>query len=144
MIISDVLKTKNRPIETIEQSRTVLEAIQLLVSKGIGSLLVLDEGQRIAGIITERDILRESASRSGMLASTKVHQVMTARLVTGRPEDPVTEILDVMTKHRIRHVPIMRGEELAGMVSIGDLVKVQLEEAASENQHLKEYIQSPR
>ena len=141
MFISDVLKTLDRPVERIHDSRSVLDAIQKLVEKHIGSLLVEDEDRAIIGIITERDILCNSAERSHLLNETLVREVMTRDLILGEPGDTVSEVLALMTRYRVRHMPIMNGSRLAGMVSIGDLVKAQLEEAHLENHHLKDYIQ---
>lgn len=141
MIASDVLKELNRPVETINQSRPIRDAIQQLVDKRIGSLLVEDDDSKIVGIVSERDILRESAKHTAVLDDTPVEQIMTRELITGLPGDRITHLLGLMTKHRVRHLPIMEGSELRGMVSIGDLVKAQLDEAEDENRHLKDYIQ---
>ena len=141
MIASDVLKELNRPVETINQSRPIRDAIQQLVDKRIGSLLVEDDDSKIVGIVSERDILRESAKHTAVLDDTPVEQIMTRELITGLPGDRITHLLGLMTKHRVRHLPIMEGSQLRGMVSIGDLVKAQLDEAEDENRHLKDYIQ---
>lgn len=142
MRVSDVLRDRRFKVQTILPSRTVQEAINQLVVHGIGSLLVEDEDTGgIIGIITERDILRECARRSQMLDETKVGDVMTRKLVVGKMSDKVTHLLEVMTNNRVRHLPIMHEGELMGLVSIGDLVKAELDHTAMENQHLKEYIQ---
>lgn len=141
MLVSSVLKGREAPIQSIDSEKTVQDAIDQLVEFGIGSLLVTNSQDELSGIITERDILRESAARSDKLKVTKVAQIMTADLVTGTPEDKVGVLLGVMTKNRIRHLPIMSKGELVGLVSIGDLVKAQVDEIEEENQHLKEYIQ---
>ncbi len=142
MIVSDILKNKDHQVQTILPTRTVQECINQLVIHGIGSLLVEEEGTgNIIGIITERDILRECARRSQRLAEISVGEVMTRKLVVGRSDDKVHHLLELMTRHRVRHLPIMDGESLLGLVSIGDLVKAQLEQIAMENHHLKEYIQ---
>lgn len=140
MFVSDILKRHDRPVQTIDQSRSVLDAIDLMNENRIGSLLVTNGDGRLVGIMTERDVLRASAKRHGMLDTTEVSQVMSRGLITASPEDRVTDLLSVMTEKRIRHLPIMQGSELKGMVSIGDLVKIQLEATAEENRHLKEYI----
>ena len=134
MIASDVLKELNRPVETINQSRPIRDAIQQLVDKRIGSLLVEDDDSKIVGIVSERDILRESAKHSAVLDDTPVAQIMTRELITGLPGDRITHLLGLMTKHRVRHLPIMEGSELRGMVSIGDLVKAQLDEAEDDRE----------
>lgn len=141
MLVSDILKKQTYEVLTIGPGRTVLDAIGVLVENKIGSLLVKDDAGRIVGIITERDILIDSAQNSSRLGETLVGKIMTTDLVTGSPCDRVVDLLNLMTQRRIRHLPIMRDDELAGLVSIGDLVKSQLMETQSENDHLKDYIQ---
>lgn len=128
-------------MQTIHPSRTVQEAVHQLVTHAIGSLLVEDEQAKIVGIITERDILRLCAERSHLLDRTLVGAVMTTDLIVGKLESKVSDLLDVMTQRRVRHLPIMNQGALVGLVSIGDLVKAQLEETAFENKNLKQYIQ---
>jgi CBS domain-containing protein len=142
MRASDVLRDRKFKVQTILPTRSVQEAINQLVVHGIGSLLVEDETSGdIIGIITERDILKECARRSQLLDETPVHEVMTKKLIVGRLDDKVTHLLELMTNHRVRHLPIMKDDRLEGLLSIGDLVKAQLDQMAMENQHLKEYIQ---
>ena len=141
MQVSDILRGQDRRVETIPATKSVLEAVHQLNEHGIGSLLVTDENDRIIGILTERDVLRLSGDRSDKLGSTTVAEAMTSELVTGEPEDRITELLNVMTRRRVRHLPIMKDEKLIGLVSIGDLVKAQLEQIAAENEQLRNYIQ---
>lgn len=141
MFASEILQHRKHPVITIEESRTVHEAIQLLCDKKIGSLLVKGKDGKIVGIITERDILHVSCHRNAEIGKILVREVMTREMVTGSPEDTVNELLGLMTKHRVRHLPIMRGGKLEGLLSIGDLVKAQLDEAEDENRHLRNYIQ---
>jgi CBS domain-containing protein len=142
MLASDILKNRKYKVQTILPTRTVQEAINQLVVHGIGSLLVEEEGSgTIIGIITERDILKECARSSQRLEETSVGEVMTRKLVVGRNGDKVNHLLELMTRHRVRHLPIMDGDTLLGLVSIGDLVKAQIDQIATENLQLKEYIQ---
>lgn len=142
MRASDVLRDRKFKVQTILPTRTVQEAINQLVVHGIGSLLVEEEDSgKIVGIITERDILRDCAKRSHLLSETRVEEVMTKKLVAGKIDDKVNRLLELMTNHRVRHLPIMKEDKLVGLLSIGDLVKAQLDDVAQENQHLKEYIQ---
>lgn len=142
MLASDVLRHRKFKVQTIHPHRTVQEAINQLVVHGIGSLLVEDETTGdIVGIITERDILRECAKGCEEMERTKVEAVMTKKLILGKMDDKVNHLLELMTNNRVRHLPIMEEGKLMGLVSIGDLVKAQLEQIAAENQHLKEYIQ---
>lgn len=141
MLVHDIIKNQSGPVMTIRTSRSVQHAIDKLVAFRIGSLLVEDDEGILVGIITERDILNECARCSEGLGKTKVKEVMTREMVTGDPTDRVSHLLNVMTENRIRHLPIMDGDRMLGLVSIGDLVKSQLDTMASENQHLREYIQ---
>lgn len=142
MLASDILRERKTRVQTILPGRTVQEAINQLVVHGIGSLLVVEEGSGdVIGIITERDILRECGRRSHMLDETRVEQVMTRELIVGKPDDDLNHLMEAMTHHRVRHLPIMKDGRLMGLLSIGDLVKAQLNHIAMENHHLKEYIQ---
>ena len=94
------------------------------------------------GILTERDMLRCFAAGKCDLTQMKVAEVMSTRLITAKPTDSVTDLMGVMTTNRIRHVPVMSGERLVGMVSIGDLLKAQHDHLVVENQFMRDYIQS--
>jgi CBS domain-containing protein len=139
MKVQDLLATKGSRVLTIEPGRTVREAIDRLVEHRIGALLVVD-GESIVGIITERDILREAARHADRLDRRLVREAMTADLIVGVPDDDLTYVMGIMTRNKIRHLPIVEGRELRGIVSIGDLVWSCLDEAEFENRHLKEYI----
>ena len=139
MKVRDILHRKGSDVHTIEPDRSVRDAIRLLVDKRIGSLLVV-EGGRIAGIITERDILREAGKYAGRLDARKVRDAMTADLIVGVPDDDLNYVMNVMTKNKIRHLPILDGKSLQGMISIGDVVWASLTEAEFENRTLKQYI----
>ena len=140
MKIGDILRTKGREVATIVESQTVLAAARVLVERNIGSLVVTD-GQRPVGIFTERDILRLTAREPGALESIQLGGVMTRDVITADPDDSVASVMDVMTRNRVRHVPILAEGELAGIVSIGDLVNACRESAESENSQLRQYIQ---
>jgi CBS domain-containing protein len=144
MLAADIIKHKNRPIETIRPDQTVQDAINKLVAKKIGSLLVLNGEGEMVGIITERDILRASYSRSPRHEKVKIETIMTHGPICGSPEDSINELLTVMTENRIRHLPILRGSRLEGLVSIGDLVAAQLDAVKDENHFLKAYITEGR
>jgi CBS domain-containing protein len=141
MKIRDILRGKGAEVVTIHPEATVHQAMQVLVHHRIGSLVVIGERGKIAGIITERDILRECAARSEGVKETTVREVMTTNLIIGVPDDEVGYVMGIMTHNRIRHLPIIAGERLEGMISIGDVVKAQLEETEFENRYLKDYIQ---
>lgn len=138
--LRDILQGKGRDVVTVPPDGTVLEAMRVLVRHGIGSLMVTD-GDGVQGILTERDVLQIGAEDPDQLATTTVGQAMTRRLVTAEEGDTVDRAMEVMTERRIRHLPIMNGNALEGIVSIGDLVKSCLQETREENRHLKNYIQ---
>ena len=140
MKIEDILRFKGREVITIAESQSILDAVQVLVDRNIGGLVVT-EGQRPTGILTERDILRLTASRPGELGSIRVGAVMTRDMITGTPQDDLTAIMDVMTVNKIRHLPVVVGEQLEGIISIGDLVNACRVSAEAENSQLREYIQ---
>lgn len=138
--VKDLLKSKGSQVISIHQSESVHEAIKKLVDHNIGGILVVDENNKLVGIFTERDILKESARRSDQIKTTTVESVMTTDLIIGLPEDDVEYLMGIMTTNKIRHIPIMDGEEIKGMISIGDLVKAVLTHVNNENRYLKDYI----
>lgn len=141
MKVRDLLQAKDTAIMTIHPEAILYDALAALVHHRIGSLVVLDAAGQVVGIITERDLLRECLTRDEQLKDLQVCEVMTTHLIIGVPEDEVGYIMGIMTHNRIRHLPIMDGQRLAGLISIGDVVKAQLEETEFENRYLKEYIQ---
>jgi CBS domain-containing protein len=139
MKVQDVLQKKGSQVFSIGPDRTVREAIRELMERRIGALLVM-EGEEMLGIITERDILREAGTHAGRLDKRKVREAMTADLIVGVPDDDLNYVMGIMTRNKIRHLPIVEGRSLKGILSIGDLVWSCLTEAEFENRHLKEYI----
>jgi len=140
MKLEQILRSKGHDVVTISESQTVLDAVKVLVDRNIGGLVVM-EGQHPTGILTERDILRLTARAPGELGSIRIGSVMTREMITARPQDHLSEMMDVMTEHRIRHLPIMEGDQLAGIISIGDLLNACRASAETENSQLREYIQ---
>ena len=140
MKIEEILRDKGHDVVTITESRSVLDAARVLVEHNIGGLVVT-EGERVTGILTERDLLRLTAGSPGELGSIQVGTVMTRKMITARPEDELTDMMDVMTKNKIRHLPVMEGDQLVGIISIVDLVNACRIVAENENSQLREYIQ---
>ncbi len=140
MKIEEILRIKGHDVVTISESRSVLDAAQALVEHNIGGLVVT-EGKLPTGILTERDILRVTARTPSEVDSIQVATVMTRELITAEPGDHLTEVMDVMTENKIRHLPVMEGGRLVGIISIGDLVSACLSLAEDENSHLRQYIQ---
>ncbi len=142
MNVQTILDQKDTPdVFTIGPGRVLQEAVERLVEHNIGSLVVVDGSGRPVGIITERDILRTCANGCEKLATTKVADTMTADLIVGEVGDEIDYVMGIMTKNRIRHLPILGEDGLRGLVSIGDVVKVQRQETEYENRHLREYIE---
>lgn len=140
MKAKDILAAKGRHVVTISKETGVIEAMSIFSANRIGSLLIVDEAENILGIIGARDVLMAVVNHSDTIKTLKVESIMTTNLIVGTEDDSVDYILAVMTENRIRHVPIMQGRELKGMVSIGDVVKALLTEKAVENRYLKDYI----
>jgi CBS domain-containing protein len=140
--IGEILAAKAKAgTVTVIVTDTVLEAVRRMDQANTGSVVVLDGG-RLAGIFTERDLMRRVVLKSIDLEKTAVSQVMTRDLVYARPEDPARAAMSRMTQHRCRHLPVVEGEKLVGVVSIGDLMKEHTDEQEIEIHFLKEYIYS--
>lgn len=140
MTIADILRHKGRGVVTITQDCSVLDAVHVLVENNIGGLIVID-GDRPIGILTERDVLRLTARSAGQLESFTIGSVMTRDLVTATPAHRLQQAMTLMTERRIRHLPVLEDQALVGIVSIGDLVNACRSEAEEENGHLRGYIQ---
>ncbi len=150
MRVRNVLRHKGSEVVTIAPDRTVHDAICEMNRQKIGALVVTDETGEIQGIVTERDILRmcgeqcvhlDDASLAGTDCPMLVSEIMTADLVIAVPDDTLAYAMDVMTSNRVRHLPVLDEGRLAGVVSIGDVVKAHLSEAEFERRMLKDYIQ---
>ncbi len=145
MTLADILKAKGSTVFTIGPDAVLDQAVSRLIDHNIGSLLVcgrdVEQGERLIGIITERDILHACSSRSGHnLATTRVKEVMSTELSTGSPADAVEQVMGLMTQRRIRHLPVLTNGRLVGLVSMGDIVKSQHDRLAMENQFMMDYI----
>ena len=137
--IAEILEIKNRPVERIEAGATVFDAIRKMVDANIGSIIVVD-GERIRGVFTERDYLRRIVIEDRTSKTTRVEDVMTSDVICTDPECSVEDCMAVMTKARIRHLPVIEDGKLVGIVSIGDLVKFLSVERETEIRHLTDYI----
>lgn len=141
--VRDILNRKGAAVIAIPPASTVLEAAQLMNDRGIGAVLVTDGGT-LAGIFTERDVMRRVVATRRDPATTPVSQVMTASLVTTTSTATVDECASLMTARRIRHLPVLDGETLAGVVTIGDLMAFQVDEQASTIAQLNSYVYDNR
>jgi CBS domain-containing protein len=142
MLLQDVMAAKSRDVRTIASTASVENVVAELVRFNIGSLLVRDSADGpVLGIITERDVLRAVAARKAPLDQVRVASCMSTALITAQPEDDTTVAMGLMTTHRIRHLPVMRDNQLHGIVSIGDIVKAHHDELERENYQMLNYIQ---
>ncbi len=140
MFVSDILSQKGTAIFTVAPAASVAEICQQLSARRIGSVLVLDGDGSVAGIVSERDLVRALARHGAEALALEARQVMTRGVVTCDPDDSIDGIMQTMTEGRFRHIPVVRHGELMGLVSIGDVVKARLEEARQETEALKAYI----
>jgi CBS domain-containing protein len=140
MRIREVLEYKGNSVVTVEPDETVHEAMRILVEHNIGAVVVTQDTSAV-GILTERDVLRLGATDLESLATMRVGDAMTKDLVVGVAEDLVDYAASVMTANRIRHLPIVEGERLIGVLSIGDVVNALKQQKEVENRYLRDYIQ---
>jgi len=139
--VAKILEQKGSDVIRIEGDATVLEAVQAMVDANVGALLVTGpDPNDVEGIFTERDYLRRVAVQGLTERDTQVRDVMTSPLVVITPETTVEEAMALMTDRRIRHVPVVTDGKVAGMISIGDLVRLQSEEHSFQVRYLTEYI----
>ena len=141
--VRDILNRKGAAVIAVPPATTVLDAAQLMNDRGIGAVLVTD-GTTLAGIFTERDVMRRVVATRRDPATTPVSQVMTASLVTTTANATVEECASLMTARRIRHLPVLDGDALAGVVTIGDLMAFQVDEQASTIAQLNSYVYDNR
>ena len=140
MRITEVLRRKGDTVVTITPDRTVRELLALLGEHRIGAIVVSEDGRKVAGIVSERDVVRRLPADGDGVLDAPVSAIMTAEVYTCSREDSVEDLMSAMTERRIRHVPILVDGELVGIVSIGDLVKHRLAELQAERDHLTAYI----
>ena len=139
MLVSDILKAKGSTVVTAPPTLAVTDALAILNEKRIGSILIM-EGGAITGILSERDIVRALAKRGTACLDGPVSGLMTTKVVTCAPQQSIAEVMQIMTEGRFRHVPVVAGGRLAGMVSIGDVVKWRLEETEEEVRQMTAYV----
>ena len=139
MLVSQILRAKGDAVFTVAPTDTVGRVAELLYSKRVGALVVT-EGDRVVGIVSERDIVRAVAGGDVMVTSRPVSAYMTANVVFAEPGETLDSLLSRMTDRRIRHLPVVQAGRLVGIVSIGDLVKWKISEVEAEANGLKAYI----
>lgn len=140
MFVSDILSRKGTTVFTVVPATSVAEIAQQLSARRIGSILVLDVEGSVAGIVSERDLVRALTRHGAKALELEARQVMTREVVTCDPDDSIDGVMQTMTEGRFRHIPVVRHGDLLGLVSIGDVVKARLEETRRETEALKAYI----
>ncbi|MBC8353341.1 MAG: CBS domain-containing protein [Planctomycetes bacterium] len=141
MLLKDILATKGTDVLSIEPTATMADAVDKMVAHRCGSLVVCN-GETMVGIISERDVLRAIAGASDTLDKVTVEARMTKDVITGAPDQNINDTMGLMTKKHVRHLPVINDGKLAGLISIGDVVKAQHQKLAMENHLLMSYIQS--
>ncbi|KAF1711277.1 histidine kinase [Pseudoxanthomonas kalamensis DSM 18571] len=139
--VRQLLGEKTPEIYAVAPGDSVIDAIRLMAEKGVGAVLVM-EGPRLAGIVSERDYARKIVLHGKSSSGTPVSEIMTAKVITVGPDDSVDRCMQVVTEHRIRHLPVTQGDEVVGVISIGDLVKAVIEDQQVELDQLQRYIAS--
>jgi CBS domain-containing protein len=138
-LVNQLLDSKGHDILSIAPSASVLDAIRLMADKGIGALIVMD-GETMAGIVTERDYARKVILKGRSSDETPVSDIMSTGVISTSPDQTVNICMNVMTDKRIRHLPVVEGNKVIGLVSIGDLVKAIIADQKEEIEHLEHYI----
>ena len=141
MTIAAILNDKGRKVEAISSGRSVRDAIALLAERRIGALPVIDDGE-VKGVFSERDVIYALAADGAGALDKNVGAVMTAPAVTVAPRDAALGALSLMTRRRIRHLPVIEDGRIVGLVSIGDVVKYRIERIEADASAMRDYIQS--
>jgi CBS domain-containing protein len=140
MSVKNILDTKSHDIYSVSQDAKLREAIALLNEKNIGVVLITDKAGKLAGILSERDIVRRSLLQETGFRDEVVTKSMTKDVFTVGPEATVDDVMEIMTNSRIRHVPVLDGDMIKGVISIGDVVKRKIADAENEAAAMRDYI----
>ena len=139
MLVAQILRTKGGVVHTVAPGDSLAQAARQLQDKRVGALVVC-ESDRVVGVFSERDLVRAVAEQGGACLDRPVSDWMTADVIFAEPSESVAVLMARMTDRRIRHLPVLEAQRLSGVVSIGDVVKCQIEEARGEAESLKSYI----
>jgi CBS domain-containing protein len=144
MRISDVLRVKGTKVVTVTPDTKVRQLLEVLAEHGIGAVVVSADGTSADGIVSERDVVRAFAQRGAAVMSEPVTEIYTAEVRTVAPDTSLDDVMRLMTEHRMRHAPVLVDGALAGLVSIGDVVKNRMDELETERTALSDYITTAR
>lgn len=139
MTVARIISEKGNAVVTVARTASLTEVVELLARRGIGAVVVV-EGATIGGIISERDIVRAMAKHGGGALTKHAAEFMTTEVVTCRLEDTIHAVMQKMTSGRFRHLPVVEDGKLAGLVSIGDVVKRRIEDVEREAEQIRQYI----
>jgi CBS domain-containing protein len=142
MIVSSILAAKGGNVITIEPAATLAAAAAVLSERRIGALVILGAGGRVAGILSERDIVHALAKQGARALDEPLSRTMTREVATCGPDDEITSLMERMTDGKFRHMPVVKSGKLAGIVSIGDIVKQRVDEMERESEAMRDYIQT--
>jgi len=142
MTVQTILSQKGSEVVSIAPTAKVADAIKMLCERKIGALVVTGAGGRITGIVSERDIVRTFGAHGAAALDMPLTDVMTRKVVTCEPNDKMSEIMELMTTGKFRHLPVLQDDRLVGIVSIGDVVKMRLAQLEHEQDALRDYIQT--
>ena len=140
MFVDTILRKKGDAVVTVPPGCLVADAAQILNENRIGAALVRSDAGEIVGIISERDIVRGLATNHESCLQMTVQELMTRPVISCSPTDSVDKLMEMMTDRRIRHLPVMENDELLGIISIGDVVKIRISEIENESEALRQYI----
>ncbi len=140
MLVETILGTKGRRVATSPPDETIADAAAKLKQQQIGALVVSVDGLAVLGIISERDICRAVADHGTALGTMRVEDLMTREVITCVPDDTIANIMSIMTEKRVRHLPVIKDGVMCGLISIGDVVKIRIEEVEHEAEAMREYI----
>ena len=138
--VGDILEDKGHKLATIGPDKSVQDAVQILADKNIGSLVVVDKAGGLAGIITERDVLKQCAKHPEKLSQVKIGDVMTREVMVGKSTDTLKFVQQVMTERHIRHLPVVEGEKVVGMLSIRDVAGLLFADTQQEADELRDRL----
>ena len=139
-LVKHLLDTKGRHIISISPDASVLDAITLMADKSIGSLLVMDSDENLLGIVTERDYARKVIVKGRSSRETRVSDIMTVDVMTAAMDNRVDQCMELMSNRKIRHLPVVDGNQVIGLISLGDLVQAIIADQQEEIEHLESYI----
>jgi CBS domain-containing protein len=142
MTVRIILEEKGRDVTTVGRETTLMEAARVLTQQKIGAVVVVDPDRQILGILSERDIVRAIAERGRDVMDQDVASVMTRKVVQCREESSINEVMEIMTNGRFRHLPVAVDGRLAGIISIGDVVRRRIQDVEREAEDMKAYIAS--